>query len=65
MIDATRLRGVVDERAARPTELIIEADAGGKGEQSDGDAGVEVAGGAGAVPFGPSARWRCRSCRRR
>src|SRR3990172_7837742 len=51
MIDATRLRGVVDERAARPTELVIEADAGGEREQPGGDAGIQVACGAGTVAF--------------
>src|SRR5215211_1628683 len=30
--DATRLGGVVDEGAAWPAELVVEADAGGEGE---------------------------------
>src|SRR5215208_90939 len=51
MIDATRSGGVVDEGAAWPAELVVEADAGGEREQACGDAGAEVAWGAGAVAF--------------
>src|SRR5215203_2402433 len=51
MIDATRSGCVVDEGAAWPAELVVEADAGGEGEQAGCDAGAEVAWGAGAVAF--------------
>src|SRR5215212_5165760 len=51
MIDATRSGGVVDEGAAGAAELVVEADAGGEREQACGDAGAEVAWGAGAVAF--------------
>src|SRR5437867_3906870 len=43
MIDATRLRGVVDDRAAWASELVVEADAGGEREQPGRDPGEEVA----------------------
>ena len=51
MIDATRLRGVVDKCSTSSAELVIEADAGGEGEQTCRDSGEEVARGAGAVSF--------------
>src|ERR1700694_3250516 len=51
MVDATGLGGVVGDRAGRAAELVVEADAGGERAQAGGDAGVEVAGGAGAVAF--------------
>src|SRR6059036_2034363 len=49
MIDATRLPGVVGDRAAWATELVVEADAGREREQAGGDAGEQVARGASAV----------------
>src|ERR671925_56877 len=49
MTDATALGGVGDERAAGAAELVVEGHAGGECEQSGGDAGAQVAQGAGAV----------------
>src|SRR5574339_317842 len=49
MIEATGLGGVVGDCAAWESELVVESDAGGEGEQACGDAGAEVAGCAGAV----------------
>src|SRR5664279_6571047 len=43
--------GVGDERAAGASELVVERDAGGVGEQAAGDAGAEAVEGAGAVSF--------------
>src|SRR5213596_934745 len=43
MIDATRLGGVVDDRAAGSAELVVEADACGEREQPGRDPGEEVA----------------------
>src|SRR5438552_3160923 len=51
MVDATGSGGVVGDGAAGLSELVVEADAGGEREQPGGDAGSEVAGGAGAVAF--------------
>ncbi len=51
MIDATGSGGVVGDGAAGLSELVVEVDAGGEREESCGDAGSQVAGGAGAVPF--------------
>jgi hypothetical protein len=51
MVDATWLGGVVDDCAAGSAELVVESDAGGEGEQADGDPGEEASGCAGAVSF--------------
>src|SRR3954451_10779294 len=49
MIDSTVLRGVVGAGAAGAAELLVEADAGGEGEQPCRDAGGEIVQRAGAV----------------
>src|SRR6266571_4881235 len=51
MVDATVLGGVVGDRTAWPAELVVEADAGGEGEQACRDARVEVSGCPGSVSF--------------
>jgi len=51
MVDATVLGGVVGDRAAGVSELVVEVDAGCECEEPGGDAGAEVWGGAGAVAF--------------
>ena len=51
MTCSTVLGGVVDECAWWSAESVVEADAGGEGEEAEGDADGEVAEGAGAVPF--------------
>jgi hypothetical protein len=51
MIDATGLGGVVGDGAAWESELVVEADAGGEGEQPGCDAAAEVVCAAGSVTF--------------
>src|SRR5579859_2730200 len=49
MVDSTRLGDVVDERAARASELMVEDDAGGEAEEALKNAFSEALDGAGAV----------------
>jgi len=51
MIDSTRLGDVVDECAARSSELVVEDDAGGEAEEALEDAFSDSGQGAGAVAF--------------
>src|SRR4029079_7686781 len=51
MIDATGLGGVVGDGAAWESELVVEADAGGEGEQPGCDAAAEVVCAAGSGTF--------------
>src|ERR1700681_3236394 len=51
MSDSTRSGDVVDECAAGAAELVVEADAGGEGEEALDDAFSEALEGAGAVAF--------------
>jgi hypothetical protein len=52
MVDSTRLGGVVDECAGWAAGSVVEADAGGEGEEALEDAFAEAGVGAGAVAFG-------------
>ena len=51
MVDSTRLGDVVDECAARSSELVVEDDAGGEAEEALEDAFSDSGQGAGAVAF--------------
>jgi hypothetical protein len=51
MVDSTRLGDVVDQRAARASELVVAGDAGGEAEEALQDAVFEALDGAGAVAF--------------
>jgi hypothetical protein len=51
MVDSTRLGDVVDECAARSSELVVEDDAGGEAEEALEDAFSDPGQGACAVAF--------------
>ena len=51
MVDATGSGDVVDQCAGRASELVVEGDAGGEGEEALEDAFSEAVEGAGAVAF--------------
>ena len=51
MVDSTRSGDVVDECAARSSELVVEDDAGGEAEEALQDALPDSGNGAGAVAF--------------
>jgi hypothetical protein len=51
MVDSARLGDVVDECAARSSELVVEDDASGEAEEALEDAFPDPGNGAGAVAF--------------
>ena len=51
MVDATGSGDIVDQCAGRASELVVEGDAGGEGEEALEDAFAEAVEGAGAVAF--------------